>query len=102
MKPADGTPQSSTSFRDTYLKFGRVSTKPFQRREFYESLLLLKHASITLPAFSYTIVFAFASILMTVEIPQIFGVKFGFNAQQLGLQFIGIIVGYAVSLVVGT
>lgn len=66
----------------------------FQKREFYESLLLLKHASIALPAFSYTIVFAFASILMTVEIPQIFGAKFGFNAQQLGLQFIGIIVGY--------
>jgi hypothetical protein len=37
--------------------------------------------------------FLFGSVLITVELPQLFGMKFGFNAQQLGLQFLGIIIG---------
>jgi len=37
--------------------------------------------------------FLFGSVLITVELPQLFGRKFGFNAQQLGLQFLGIIIG---------
>jgi hypothetical protein len=40
-----------------------------------------------------TIVFGFASVFLTVEIPQIFIPKFGLNSQQIGLQFLGIIVG---------
>ncbi|KAH8799675.1 putative MFS transporter [Xylogone sp. PMI_703] len=84
---------ASTSFQHTYLKFGVVSEAPIQLREFYEPLLLFKYATVALPAISYSNTFAFASILMTVEIPQTFGAKFGFNPQQLGLQFIGIIAG---------
>lgn len=38
-------------------------------------------------------VFVFASVLVAVELPQLFGDKFHFNAQQLGYQFIGLIVG---------
>jgi len=37
--------------------------------------------------------FLFGSVLITVELPQLFAMKFGFNAQQLGLQFLGIIIG---------
>lgn len=37
--------------------------------------------------------FLFGSVLITVELPQLFGQKFGFNPQQLGLQFLGIIIG---------
>jgi hypothetical protein len=38
-------------------------------------------------------VFVFASVLVAVELPQLFGEKFHFNAQQLGYQFTGLIVG---------
>ena len=38
-------------------------------------------------------IFLFASVMVTVEIPQLFLPKFGFNAQQIGLQFLGIIIG---------
>lgn len=31
--------------------------------------------------------------LVVVELPELFGKKFGFNSEQLGLQFIGLIVG---------
>jgi hypothetical protein len=37
--------------------------------------------------------FLFGSVLITVQLPQLFGQKFHFNAQQLGLQFLGIIIG---------
>jgi len=35
----------------------------------------------------------FANTLVVVELPELFGEKFGFNSEQLGLQFIGLIVG---------
>jgi len=38
-------------------------------------------------------VFLFASVMTTVEIPQLFLPKFGLDAQQIGLQFLGIIIG---------
>lgn len=40
-----------------------------------------------------SIVFNFASVFLTVEIPQIFLPKFEFNSQQIGLQFLGMIIG---------
>ena len=46
-----------------------------------------------IPAVAYAMTFLFGSVLITVELPQLFGQKFGFNAQQLGLQFLGIIIG---------
>jgi hypothetical protein len=38
-------------------------------------------------------IFIFGSVMITVEIPQLFGEKFHFNTQQLGLQFLGTIIG---------
>lgn len=38
-------------------------------------------------------VFVFASVLNSVEVPQILQTKFELNAQQLGLQFLGLIIG---------
>jgi len=32
-------------------------------------------------------------VLITVEIPQLFVPKFGFNPEQIGLQFLGLIIG---------
>lgn len=46
-----------------------------------------------IPAVTYAIVFAFTSVLITVEIPQLFVPKFEFNPQQIGLQFLGNIIG---------
>lgn len=54
---------------------------------------MVKHASVVIPTCAYSMIFLFGSILITVEIPQLFQEKFDFNSQQLGLQFIGIIIG---------
>lgn len=46
-----------------------------------------------IPTVAYTIVFNFASVFLTVEIPQIFIPTFHLGPQEIGLQFIGLIVG---------
>ena len=60
---------------------------------FYQPILLAGKASVVIPAVSYAIIFGFASVLNTVEIPQLFAMTFTFNPQQIGLQFIAVIVG---------
>ena len=46
-----------------------------------------------IPAAAYAMVFLFSSVPIAVEIPQLFVRKFGFNAQQLDLQMLAIIIG---------
>lgn len=46
-------------------------------------------------------VFGFASVLITFEIPQLYPANFGFNTQQVGLQNISIIVGTIIGEQVG-
>lgn len=66
---------------------------PLNPFEFIQPFALCRYASILVPTIAYSIVFGFASVLLTVEIPQLFVPKFGFNPQQIGLQFLGIIIG---------
>jgi hypothetical protein len=54
-----------------------------------------------IPACAYAMVFLFASVLTTVEIPQLFAQKFHFNPQQLGLQFLGLIIGSVIGEQIG-
>ena len=48
---------------------------------------------VLIPAVVYAMIFLLAGVMITVEVPQLFGPKFGFNTQQLGLQFIAVIIG---------
>lgn len=75
------------------MTFKRIDPTPFSLWEFVAPLGMVRYISVVIPAVAYSMVFLFGSILITVEIPQLFAEKFGFNAQQLGLQFIGIIIG---------
>lgn len=88
-----GVPHQGSAFKQEYLTFARLDPAPFSFYEFIQPLSLFRYTSIAVPTLAYTIVFGFASVLLTVEIPQIFIPKFGFNPQQLGLQFLGIIIG---------
>jgi hypothetical protein len=54
---------------------------------------MAKHPSILIPACAYAMVFLFGSVLSTVEVPQLLQEKFELNAEQLGLQFLGVIIG---------
>ncbi|KAH5023930.1 hypothetical protein HBI75_152330 [Parastagonospora nodorum] len=76
-----------------YFKFRRIDTTPITAIEFVSPLRLAKYPCIMIPTVAYAMVFLFASVLTSVEIPQLFAEKFHFNAQQLGLQFLGLIIG---------
>ncbi|KAK4862368.1 hypothetical protein LT330_010758 [Penicillium expansum] len=76
-----------------YLHFRRIDLTPFTLFEFYQPILLVRYLTIMTPVVSYAMVFGFCSVMSTVEIPALLGPKFGFNSQEIGLQFLGVIVG---------
>lgn len=84
---------TTSPFRRKYMTFGKISPHSFKFSEFLTPIRLFAYPNILLPTIAYTIVFGFSSVLLTVEIPQIFTPKFGFNSQQIGLQFLGMIIG---------
>ena len=61
--------------------------------EFIRPLTMARHPSILIPACAYAMIFLFGSILATVEVPQLLQSKFNLNTEQLGLQFLGVIIG---------
>ncbi|KAF2721830.1 MFS general substrate transporter [Polychaeton citri CBS 116435] len=88
----DNKPRQS-AFKQEYVSIRRIDPEPMRFMEFLQPLALFKYGSIAIPTIAYSIVFGFTSVLLTVEIPQIFIPKFAFNPQQLGLQFLGMIIG---------
>ncbi|KAJ7627379.1 hypothetical protein FB45DRAFT_749735 [Roridomyces roridus] len=48
---------------------------------------------VCFPAISYAMIFLWASVMPTILMPQIFPEKFHLNTQQVGLQFLSVIVG---------
>ncbi|KAJ4363514.1 hypothetical protein N0V83_009809 [Neocucurbitaria cava] len=89
------------AFKESYLKFRRIDPTPITLVEFISPLRLFKYPCVVIPAVAYAMVFLFGSVLCTVEIPQLFAEKFHFNAQQIGLQFIGLIIGSIIGEQIG-
>jgi hypothetical protein len=88
-----GSTYHGSTFKQEYLQFRRIDPSPIKPFEFIQPLFLARKLCILFPAIAYAMVFLFCSVLITVELPQLFGEKFHFNDQQLGLQFIGVIIG---------
>jgi len=88
-----GVQHHGSAFKQEYLQFRRIDPKPLSPYEFIQPLSLFKYTSIVIPVVAYAMVFLFSSVMTTVEIPQLFLPKFGLDAQQIGLQFLGIIIG---------
>ncbi|RDW70558.1 putative MFS multidrug transporter [Aspergillus mulundensis] len=83
----------SSPKRHQYMTLSRIDPTPFTIAEFLRPLSLFTNIPVLLAAIAYSMVFLFASVLNSVEVPQLLQVKFGLNAQQLGLQFLGLIIG---------
>lgn len=71
----------------------RITTRQFQLRDILAPFSLAKHPRVLIPACAHAITFCYANIALIVEMPIAFGEKFNFDAQQIGLQFIAIIIG---------
>jgi len=83
----------SNSFKRNYLSFRRAGKQSFQMNELYNPVRLIALPSIILPAWSHANVFTLASVMLTVEIPELFQPRFHLSTQNLGLQFAAVIVG---------
>ncbi|KAF2002387.1 MFS general substrate transporter [Amniculicola lignicola CBS 123094] len=96
-----GITHTEPAMKGSYYKFRRIDPSPITAYEFISPLRMAKCPCVMIPAVAYAMVFLFASVLVTVEIPQLFGEKFHFGPQQLGLQFIGVIVGSIIGEQIG-
>lgn len=85
--------QNDSTFKREYLALRRIDPAPLTWYEFVRPLTMVRHPSIVIPACAYAMVFLFGSILATVEVPQLLESKFELNTEQLGLQFLGVIIG---------
>jgi hypothetical protein len=75
------------------MSFRRIDPTPFKMNEFWHPLTLFTNIPVLLAAIAYSMVFLFCSVLNSVEVPQLLQSKFELNAQQLGLSFLGLIIG---------
>jgi hypothetical protein len=96
-----GVEHQSSEFKQEYFTFKRIDPKSLTWWDFVQPLRFVTRACVFIPAAAYSMIFLFGSILISIEIPQLFGKKFHFNAQQLGLQFIGMIVGSIIGAEMG-
>ena len=71
----------------------RINPNPFTLKDAFAPLLLVRYPRILVPAVATGITFCYGNIAFVVEMPISFGEKFNFNAQQIGLQFISVIIG---------
>ncbi|GAA5967638.1 hypothetical protein JCM8115_007012 [Rhodotorula mucilaginosa] len=78
-----------------YFKFRRVSDDPWSQlpMEVVRPLAMAFKLPVLLPTVAYSVVFAYCNVLLTVEIPSLLGRKYELNAQQVGLQFVGAVIG---------
>lgn len=81
------------SWKRRYLTFRRIDPSPITIRDFLHPLTLAAHLRVALPAILYSMVFLWGSVMTTFEIPQIFPERFHLGTQQVGLQFISVLVG---------
>ncbi|KAJ1706630.1 hypothetical protein AFLA70_193g002480 [Aspergillus flavus AF70] len=71
----------------------RIDPRPLKPREFIESIFLYRYPRILIPTIAQCVVFCYANTAIIVEMPIAFGQKFHFDAQQIGLQYIAVIIG---------
>ncbi|KAE8372402.1 major facilitator superfamily domain-containing protein [Aspergillus bertholletiae] len=71
----------------------RIDPRPLKPREFIESIFMYRYPRILVPTIAQCVVFCYANTAITVEMPIAFGQKFHFDAQQIGLQYIAVIIG---------
>ncbi|KOS42183.1 hypothetical protein ACN38_g6923 [Penicillium nordicum] len=81
--------------------FSRIDPTPLKLWDFFQPLSYVMKSCVIIPAVAYAMIFLWGSIALTIEISHIYPAKFGFNTQQVGLQFLGIIIGSVIGEQIG-
>lgn len=66
---------------------------PLRLGSILSPLKLTFQPKIIIPAIAYSVTFSYANVACGVELTALFHEKFGFNPQQIGLQFLSLILG---------
>ncbi|KAJ5724818.1 hypothetical protein N7493_006546 [Penicillium malachiteum] len=85
--------RDESTFKREYLSVRRIDPTPFTWFEFVKPLTLFTRPCILIPTCAYAMIFLFCNIMTTVEIPSLLQSKFDLNTEQVGLQFLGMIIG---------
>ncbi|KAL6414493.1 mfs transporter [Ilyonectria robusta] len=85
--------KEAPSVLQRYIGFSRIDPTPLTLRDFVQPLFFVTRLCVVIPAVAHAMVFLWSSVVITIEIPQLYPEKFGFNTQQVGLQNVGPIVG---------
>jgi hypothetical protein len=85
-----------------FLSFRRIVPVPLTIHDFAKPFVLLADPRIILSVVPYAIVFNFTLVLLAVELPALFGVLFHLNPQQIGINFLGLLVGCVATLFLPT
>ncbi|KAH6647384.1 major facilitator superfamily domain-containing protein, partial [Truncatella angustata] len=84
---------SSPRLKKSYFTFRRINPDPLTFNDFVHPFIYFTKPVVLFPAVSYSMIFLWSNIMPTLEIPQIFPKKYGFNEQEVGLQFLSFILG---------
>ncbi|KAJ7439457.1 MFS multidrug transporter [Mycena latifolia] len=76
-----------------YFTFHVYDRRPITLREICRPLIMIWRPVVLLPTLAYAITFAYTNVLMTVLVPQLFGLKFHLTPGQISLQFIALLIG---------
>ncbi|GAB1211564.1 hypothetical protein ATERTT37_000687 [Aspergillus terreus] len=87
------TDPKEPAWKREYLQLRRIDPTPFTWYEFVRPLSMFMYPCVMIPAASYAMIFLLSNVLATVEVPALLQHKFELNAEQLGLQFLGPIIG---------
>ncbi|KAK6459477.1 major facilitator superfamily multidrug-resistance protein [Scheffersomyces xylosifermentans] len=76
-----------------FLGFHKKSDKTFAFGLFFRPLKQALNFNVSMAVVAASVTFCYANIVLVVEMPQVFGLLFHLNAQQLSLQYIALIIG---------
>ncbi|KAJ2993450.1 hypothetical protein NUW58_g1843 [Xylaria curta] len=84
---------TSNSYLRGLVYFRHIDRTPITLWDFIHPLRLALYPCVAVPTIAYVMVFNLAAVLPTIEMPQLYVEKFHFNTQEVGLQFVAIIIG---------
>ncbi|KAF7346098.1 MFS multidrug transporter [Mycena sanguinolenta] len=93
--------RSGSTIKNMYFNFRRIDPRPLTFWDFAHPFVYAMRPRVWIPAMGYAMIFLWSGIMPTILIPQIFPPKFNFNTQQVGLQFLSVILGTVIGEQVG-
>lgn len=71
----------------------KLSSHHLKIQDIFLPLTLIRYPRVVVATVAHAVCFCYANVAISVEMPSLFGSKFDFDAQQIGLQFIAVIIG---------